>query len=160
MRPRVLARGSLPLAGGDLREQGERIEALCRHRDLSVHGLEGSADDHRGVAVEHAFVASVCGRANDDVRDPGLVLERKEDMAFRCFGMLLHDDRTSGEHVAPVTPTLEIARAEHAASREVLSVEAHDLWPGGNTGDAVIERGSLLLAESRKRRSRGGGKRQ
>src|SRR5438876_311016 len=81
-----------------------------------------------------------------------LVLEREEDMALRRLGMLLHDDDAGDEHVAPVAAGFQIARAKHAASREVLAVKAHDLRPGRNTGDAIVECGPLLIADRRERR--------
>src|SRR5437868_14094592 len=74
--------------------------------------------------------------------------------------MLLHDDGAGDEHVAPVAPAFQIARAKHAASREVFAVEAHDLRPGRNTGDAIVECGPLLLADRRERWRLGGRKRQ
>src|SRR5439155_13061883 len=74
--------------------------------------------------------------------------------------MLLYDDGAGDEHVAPVAPAFQIARAKHAASREVLAVKAHDLRPGRNTGDAIVERGPLLLADGRERRRLGGRKGQ
>src|SRR5947207_10820478 len=74
--------------------------------------------------------------------------------------MLLHDDGARDQHVAPVTTTLEIACAEHATSREILAIEAHDLRPRRDAGDPVVERGSLLVPDRRERRRRGRGERQ
>src|SRR5436309_13152247 len=74
--------------------------------------------------------------------------------------MLLYHDGAGDHHVAPVGPAFQIARAKHAASREIFAVEAHDLRPGRNTGDAVVERGPLLLADRRERWRLGGRKRQ
>src|SRR6266851_2944052 len=77
-------RGAAP----SLRSRRPRSEAFHRRRP--------------GVAIEYAFVFPVRRRANDDVGDPGLVLERKEDVSLRCLGMLLHHHGTCDEHVAPV----------------------------------------------------------
>src|SRR5947207_8350486 len=74
--------------------------------------------------------------------------------------MLLHDDGARDQHVAPVTTTLEIACAEHATSREVLAIEAHDLWPRRDAGDPVVESRPLLVPDRRKCRCRGRGQRQ
>src|SRR5437667_11084314 len=74
--------------------------------------------------------------------------------------MLLYHDGAGDHHVAPVGPLFQIARAKHAASREVFAVEAHDLRPGRNTGDAIVECGPLLLADRRERRRGGGRQRQ
>src|SRR2546423_283618 len=74
--------------------------------------------------------------------------------------MLLHDDGAGDQHVAPVTTVLEVACAEHATSREVLAIEAHDLRSCRDAGDPVVERGPLLLGELRQRRCRGRGQRQ
>src|SRR5438445_12793292 len=55
----------------------------------------------------------------------------------------------------------ERGRALHTAAIQVGAVETHDLRPGRDAGDAVVERDALLLAEVRQlgRRRRGQGKR-
>src|SRR5436190_21275825 len=74
--------------------------------------------------------------------------------------MLLHDYGARDQDVAPVTTALEVACAEHATSREILAIEAHDLRPRRDAGDPVVERGPLLVPDRRKRRRRGRGERQ
>ena len=111
----------MPLARGDLGKKRERVEALRRYRDHAINRLQRSAHDNRSVAIEDSLIPPVRRGTNDDVRDPGLVLERKEDVALRRLGVLLHHDGAGDEHVAPVTAAFEVACAQYAAPCEVFA---------------------------------------
>src|SRR5207249_9865477 len=59
-----------------------------------------------------------------------------------------------------VTMVCQIAGAKDPAPLKVVAVEVHHLRAGRDAGDAVIERGPLLLAERGQRRRLGRGERE
>src|SRR3989442_14966124 len=140
-------RRSLPLTGGDLHEESEPVEPFGKDGDDAVHGLERARDDDRRFAVQDALVSLVRRRTDDHVRHPRLVLEREEHVAFRGLGVLFHHHGAGDVDELAVTMVCQIAGAKDPAPLKVVAIEMHHLRAGRDTGDAVIERGPLLLAQ-------------
>ena len=81
-------------------------------------------------------------------------------MAFRGLGVLFHHHGPGDVDELAVTMVCQIAGAKDPAPLKVVAVEVHHLRAGRDAGDAVIERGPLLLAERGQRRRLGRGERE
>src|SRR6266850_351832 len=141
----------VPLACAHLNEEVEAIKARGKDRRHSVDELQRPGDDDGRARVEDALEPLVRSRTDDHVGHPGLVLEREEHMSFRRLRMLLHHDRARHAHQLAMPMVRERDGRYHLPTVQLLAVEAHDLRPRGDAGDAVIERDALALGEQRER---------
>ena len=71
-------------------------------------------DDRHPLAIEEV-------RADDDVGDAGLVLERQEDKAFRGAGTLARDDHARDADAPAVARLREVDRAQDASQRKIIA---------------------------------------
>src|SRR5215471_7193906 len=111
----------MPLPCLELDEQVEAIEARREDRRHAVDELQRTGHHDRCGRVEDALELLVRCRANDDVRHPGLVLERQEHMSLRRLGMLLHDDRATDADELAVPSLVDIDRRYHTATIKLLA---------------------------------------
>ena len=80
---------------------------------------------------------------DDDVGDPRLVLEREEHEPFRRARPLPRDDRAGHAHPPPVPPARQIARAQHAAQRQLRPPQRHRVRPDGQARAGVVGQQAL-----------------
>jgi len=76
-------------------------------------------------------------------------------MTLRRLGVLLHHDRAGRAEGGPVSAAGKRGRGEYTPAIQLRALETHDLRPGGDACNSVVERDALLLGKRRQRR-RGG----
>ena len=87
--------------------------------------LHLAADDDEAGAHHHLAVFLQRGRPDDDVGDPGLVLDRHEDDALGGARPLAHQDDASDRGAALVGDPAEIGASGNAPALQHKAEEAH-----------------------------------
>ncbi len=91
---------------------------------------------------------------DDDVGDPGFILERQEHEALRGAGTLTCDDGPGDTHPASRAAAGQIARAQHAAQCELAAAERHRVGADGQARAGIIRAHALDWRHRPQRRRR------
>src|ERR1700680_3938015 len=94
------------------------------------------AMNQRAIGLEHIW-------SDYYIRNPGLILERDEEEAFRGPRPLPHDYRSRGLHPRTVICISQFCRTEYSTGPQPCSQMGHQMRPGRNAGGGVV--GERLL---------------
>src|SRR5215207_9468934 len=87
--------------------RAELAEDVAAHVHHPALDLQRAADEEEGAGRDHERLSLEALRGDDDVDDPGLVLEREEDEAARRPRALAADDEAGDGHTLAVAPVRE-----------------------------------------------------
>jgi len=101
----------------------DALQPLCLHREHTVLMLQHAFNEQERLADHgHAVAIEQIG-ADDDVGDPGFVLEGEEDKPLGGAGPLARDDHAGDTHPASVARLREIRGTQHTAQRQIIATQ-------------------------------------
>lgn len=92
----------------------EWLDALRQKVDDTLFRLDDSGNPEEWLADDHQAVAFKEPWTNDDIGNPGFILETDKRNAIGCAGALTADDRTGDGCLAAIIGKAQIGSGQHS----------------------------------------------